>query len=180
MKRVSALWTVFASAALLCLTGCPGSLDNPDLFVGAAAGAGQGAAGAGQGAAGAGQGAAGTGGAAALVAPACLTSLFALSCSGAGCHSGSTPAGGLDLFSPGVASRLVGVDATFAGVVMGAAVTCTPAKLIDTQNPAASWLELKLQGQQGTCGLAMPLGGSPLGTADLQCVSDFIAQVSGT
>jgi hypothetical protein len=159
MNRVRALWTLFASAALLCLPGCPGSLDNPDLFVGDVASGGQGAT--------------------VPAAPACLTTLFAQTCSGAGCHSkGSMPAGGLDLTSPGVASRLVGVNATFADVLMGPGVTCSPAKFIDPQNPAASWLELKLQGQQGTCGLAMPVIGS-LTPADMKCVSDFIAQVSG-
>jgi hypothetical protein len=144
---------VLGFGGLLLLAGCPGNLENPQRFE-AASDTGPGV-------------------------PSCLTAVFSAHCGTSVCHSpGSMPGGDLDLLSPGVASRLINVTADHADVDMDGGTTCVPDKYVDTQNPAASWLLLKLNGGEGTCGLAMPETGNALSTTELKCVSDWIASVA--
>jgi hypothetical protein len=147
----------FALVALSVLPGCPGNLENPERF---------------------------SDGGTMMPAdniPACLANIFSAKqppgkCAGNGCHSaGGTLAlgGNLDLTSPGVGARLVNATATHAGVDLDGGATCPPAKLIDTANPAASWLLVKINGSQGTCGSAMPQVGT-LTSAEKKCISDYV------
>ncbi|HEY5242833.1 MAG TPA: malectin [Polyangiaceae bacterium] len=86
---------------------------------------------------------------------------FATSCGTAGCHDPTTRAEGLDLWSPGVASRLVGVPA-----VEGLGL------LIDPSTPSKSVVYTKLTATP-PFGARMPTGSS-LGAATIQCVLDWV------
>jgi hypothetical protein len=85
-------------------------------------------------------------------------------CTGSGCHSSSSMAQGLDLQSPDVASRLVGIAATEG-----------PGLLIDPSSPSDSVLYLKLTANP-PFGVRMPLGGTPLDASTLACVLAWITQ----
>lgn len=144
--------------ALLTLAGCPANLEDPQRFA---------------------DGGAITTGPGAI--PTCLQTLFSGTgkCSGNVCHSaGAMPAGGLDLTSPNVAARLINVPATHGDIDFdGGGVTCPMAKLIDTSNPSASWLLIKINGTQGTCGSAMPQVGT-LTSAEKTCIQNYVTTVS--
>jgi hypothetical protein len=95
--------------------------------------------------------------------------LFAKTCSStSGCHMSMDPAQGLDLASPGVAARLVGVAPTGPG--------CTGV-LADPKNPTQSVLYRKLT-DSPPCGVPMPFGGNRVSAADLACVKTWIASLS--
>lgn len=89
------------------------------------------------------------------------------SCATAGCHTTSNPAVGLDLQSPGVASRLVGV----------AAVSCPGHTLVVAGDPASSFLIDKVSNDLPACGSRMPLGGV-LDPASVACLSAWIASLA--
>ena len=134
--------------ALLACAACPGTLADPDAFD---LGAGDG----------------GTNGPvatadAAPAASACpdVPTVLAQSCGTAGCHDATTRAEGLDLKSPDVASRLVGVPA-----VEGAGF------LIDRATPAQSVVYTKLLATP-PFGLRMPT--VPLDDATTRCVLDWV------
>ena len=91
------------------------------------------------------------------------TRIFVPSCGSNGCHSATAPQQGLDLVSPGVASRVVGVQAKVCA-----------GTLADPDNPAGSLLYTKLA-TRPACGAQMPLAQPPLGNADAACVLDWIA-----
>lgn len=100
----------------------------------------------------------------------CLTQVFTKKCSQTNlCHLAGTPGGGLDLTSPNVAKRLIDVPASHADTDGG---DCPAAKLVDTANPAASWLLIKLS-DGVTCGTKMPQLGSITST-ERQCIQDFV------
>jgi len=89
--------------------------------------------------------------------------IFVPSCGGTGCHSATASQQDLDLVSPDVASRVVGVS--------GKACLQT---LADPQDPEGSLLYQKLL-PQPPCGAPMPLARPPLGSADIACVKSWIA-----
>ncbi|HEY6459879.1 MAG TPA: malectin [Polyangiaceae bacterium] len=91
-----------------------------------------------------------------------VPSLFVASCGGTGCHDATSKAQALDLVSPGVASRLVGVHAT-----EGAGL------LIDPSNPSASVVYTKLLASP-PFGARMPTG-SKLDDTTIGCVYDWVA-----
>jgi hypothetical protein len=85
-------------------------------------------------------------------------------CASAGCHiPGATPP---DLVSPGLDARLLNVTGT---------TSCGQRPYISS---GESLLELKLVGDPVPCGFRMPLG-AEMPEEDLQCVLDWIAEVSG-
>lgn len=96
--------------------------------------------------------------------------LFARSCNNAGCHD-STASGGLNLQSANVASRLVGVHAMTPG--------CTDRLLIDPADLSRSFLIVKLGTPPSMCGSRMPLGGTPLTQAEIDCVYVWAANLVG-
>lgn len=91
------------------------------------------------------------------------TEIFGKRCATAGCHTGATPAGSLDLTPSGVEMRVVGKPAS---------MDCG-GTLADPMSPKASILYLKLS-TTPPCGSPMPLGGAALSAADQQCVLDWI------
>jgi hypothetical protein len=119
-------------ASTLACAACPGTLEDPGRFT--------------------------EGGVCADVP----STLFATTCAKSGCHSSTDRAQQLDLESPDVASRLVGISAT-EGVGL----------LIDPSNPAMSVLYTKLT-MVPPFGSRMPLGGAPVDDATLSCVLAWI------
>jgi hypothetical protein len=89
--------------------------------------------------------------------------LLATTCTGSLCHNPSDKAQGLDLQSPDVASRLLGVTATEG-----------PGLLADPSAPSASILYLKVTAHP-PFGARMPLGQMPLPASTAECVLEWIA-----
>jgi hypothetical protein len=89
--------------------------------------------------------------------------VFLASCVQAGCHDDKAQAGGLDLSSPDIEARLVGI----------AAGTCAGKTLVVPGDPASSFLIEKLAGQPD-CGVPMPVG-TTLPLSQLQCIDAWIA-----
>jgi hypothetical protein len=142
---------------LLCAgawVGCAGTLDDPAAYELPDAGG----AGIGDDAATADAGATPEGS-----APACpdVPTVFAQSCGTGGCHDATTKAEALDLTSPNVAARLVGVAA-----VEGAGL------LIDPSTPAKSVVYTKLLSSP-PFGARMPTT-KPLDDATTQCVLAWV------
>ncbi len=153
-KRFFALWSSAAALLLVpCLCGCPGSLNNPEQFVdgSTAADPEAGAPDAGK-------------------APLCdiEADVFQVTCGSVACHG---PPGGtsmLDLTSPGVASRVVGVASTL----------CPGKTLVVAGDPSSSYLMDKLKGTQpSTCGARMPYLIGPLDDHQMSCVEAWIASL---
>jgi len=163
-SRCAALLLVLAVAALV-LSGCPGTLEDKERFLVDAGHAGH---------TGSDGGSAATGGEAAaagktnsdLDAGPCgdvVTRIFVPSCGGTGCHDAKGPQQDLDLVSPGVAARVVGVPG----------IGCT-ATLADPSDPEASLLYQKLS-PTPPCGSPMPLARPALSDEDVACVLAWIA-----
>ena len=141
--RSTLAWLGACGVALL-LTGCPGKLADKQSFLAAAPVEDAGDADAG----------------------ACgdvVTRIFVPSCGGNGCHGATGSQQGLDLVSPGVESRVIGVQAKVC-----------PGTLADPDNPAGSLLYTKVLSKP-QCGTQMPLGRLALSDADAECVLEWIA-----
>jgi hypothetical protein len=154
-------WLLAVLAVVAPLAGCPGQLDNKAAFDAYAEAHGEAGAGDGMNVAGASPGAAGTpsNGACGDV----VARIFVPSCGGTGCHSAIAPQQDLDLVSPGVAARVVGVPAK----------ACLQ-KLADPANPEQSLLYQKLA-VKPACGAQMPLARPALSSTDVACVLGWIA-----
>jgi hypothetical protein len=136
-----ALLAIGAAGFTCVLAGCPGNLEDPGRFsTDAALGA----------------------------CPDVTQTVFLTVCATAQCHSTATKMQGLDLQSPGVVSRLIGVSAT-EGTGL----------LVDPNAPQTSVLYTKLTSTP-PFGVQMPFGEAPLDPATVQCVLDWITlQVQG-
>jgi hypothetical protein len=96
-----------------------------------------------------------------------LQSIFGSHCSAAGCHGATSPSFGLDLVSPGLEARLVGVPSQL----------CAGRTLVIPGDPAASFLLEKLTTDAPECGLRMPVGSS-LDPALVGCVQGWIRSLA--
>lgn len=140
---------LFSVSVALTLTGCPtgGDLEDPDRF-----------------------GPGGTGGPG--PSDGCdVPAYFQQGCAGNICHDPGGP-GGVDLISPGVEDRLVGVPATYDNVEVGLenCPTDNPELLIDPNDIENSLLLTKVLNQQA-CGYGMPMPYiAPPATEDLDCL----------
>ena len=134
-------WLAGMGLALLGATGCPGTLADKERFLVDAGPAPDGADPCGD----------------------VPTRLFVPRCGGSGCHGATAPQQGLDLVSPDVAARVVGVPA----------ISCT-ATLATPADPASSFLYTKLA-VKPPCGAQMPLAQAPLSSDDVACILDWIA-----
>ncbi len=160
-ERAARAWWYALLAAVCLLPGCPGKLDDKQGFLAYAEAHGDGDAGAGTEV----MNTAGTAGTSAGFG-ACgdvATRIFVPSCAGNGCHNAAAPQQGLDLASPDVAKRVVGVSGKM----------CL-ATLADPSNPEGSLLYQKLAAKP-PCGAQMPLARPPLSAADAACVLEWIA-----
>ena len=138
-----------AFGALSLLAGCPGTLADKELYEAALDGArppngADGSADAGP-------------------CGDVVERIFVPTCGGSGCHGTSAPQQDLDLVSPGLASRVVGVAGKGCSVV-----------LADPANPEGSLMYQKLS-PIPPCGAPMPLARPPLSRADVACVLAWIA-----
>jgi len=91
--------------------------------------------------------------------------LLPRTCATVYCHGAAEPAAGLDLASPDLARRLVGVRAT---------TNCRGVLLIDRARPQASLMLVKLGASPG-CGSRMPLGQTALSAAEISCMRVWVA-----
>jgi len=136
---------LFASVALaatgLLVSACPGEIENPAIFL------------------------TGAGGGADACSLDVEADIFQEKCNTSTCHNASDEAANLDLESPGIASRVVGVDGECTGV------------LADPDNPEESLLYTKLDSSPG-CGLQMPLGGE-LSDEEKSCILEWIGDQMG-
>jgi hypothetical protein len=156
--NATTLGNLFRALALvasgLALTGCPGELD-PALLPGGGGGSGGG----------------GTGGGTVCAGDAILKSS---TCAVAGCHGVNAPSGGLDLFSDGLVTRLLGKAPNPATTQL-----CSGGMqyLVPDSNPATGLILDKLN-PLPSCGGTMP---SPLGNlpADQkQCLQEWATAVT--
>jgi mono/diheme cytochrome c family protein len=141
MMRRRSLAMAGCVALVTATAGCPGTLSNPERFVSEDAGE------------------AGGGG----TCPD-IPDFFATTCTASACHSSSNKAQGLDLQSPDVASRLVGISATEG-----------PGLLIDPSSPSNSVIYLKLTANP-PFGSRMPLAETPLDATTMACILTWIDQ----
>ncbi|MGB8328540.1 MAG: hypothetical protein WCE62_00325 [Polyangiales bacterium] len=127
--------------AAVSLTGCPGTL-NPDDFI--------------------------DGGRAQKDAQ----TLLAQSCGTTNCHDATAQAqAGLDLVSPNVESRVVGVNAVGIG--------CQSDILVVAGDPDGSYLLDKVLKVPGICGFQMPVVGT-LSESDVEILRDWIIDLGGS
>lgn len=132
------------AALALGLAACPGRLENPEDFVGSTRDSG---------------------------AQACTLGVNAVEnqiirprCATAGCHDRGQRAGGLDLESPDITSRVLNVRAA----------TCNGQVLV-TSGGGGFFIE-KLD-RAPRCGDRMPLGSMPLASSELTCVRQWLASL---
>ena len=98
--------------------------------------------------------------------------LFAKSCTSSLCHDDTDGGGKLNLLSPGVAARLVGVPSSDG--------SCGSRLLIDPTTPEQSFLLEKLTSSTPACGERMPNGPTPLPAAQIECVKVWIYGLVGS
>ncbi len=89
--------------------------------------------------------------------------VFAVSCALSGCHSGASPAAGLDLSPAAAYGSVVGVPA----------VQRSGMKRVEPGDPERSYLVKKMRGDADISGGRMPLGG-PYVEAQVRLVSDWV------
>ena len=164
-------FAVVGTVALLGLAACPADLANPGDYDHPAANAG-GATGGG------GSGAGGANTDPKLAVPTtCLEQVFADACASAPCHMAPATIAGLDLSSPGVNTRLIDVVAPHLNASPNTG--CMPnQKLIDSANPTASWLLLKLDTDGKTCGSKMPIAAMDITAEQKKCIQDYVTAVA--
>ncbi|MET0792576.1 MAG: hypothetical protein ABW061_13730 [Polyangiaceae bacterium] len=159
IDRARFAWCCAVAVALCFVAGCPGKLEDKQRFldyVPAEAGPEAAApleAGPGAEAGGPNDGPCGD----------IIDRVFAPSCGDSGCHGAVAPQQGLDLVSPGLAERVVGV-----------AGTACVSTLADPTNPESSLIYTKLLPTPG-CGAQMPLARPALSAEDTACVLAWIA-----
>lgn len=96
--------------------------------------------------------------------------IFAPNCASSGCHGAQAPAAGLDLVSPGLASRVAHLDA----------LGCAGHPLVVPGDPASSFLVDKIANDMPACGVRMPVGRPALSAEDTECVRRWIASMESS
>ena len=96
-----------------------------------------------------------------IVAPDSIQAIFTASC--ITCHSGSSPAGGMDLSADGSYASTVGVPST----------RCAPLVRVAPNDPSNSCLMLRVE---GTVTPRMPMGRPALAAADIAKLRNWILQ----
>lgn len=94
--------------------------------------------------------------------------LFEESCAGGACHGAdASPAGGLDLVTPGFAERMIDVPAEI----------CSWSTLVVPGDPEQSFLYIKVTDPPLSCGDPMPPVGY-LTNNEVRCVADWIESLA--
>ena len=137
-----AFWTLIACSGLVCLS-CAGSLSNPEDFADAGTGT------------------------------KTVETVFVESCGQTGCHDAPRPPQHtLDLVSPDIESRVVGVNAI--------AIGCEDEILVVAGDPESSYLLDKiLFDSLDICGVQMPVIGL-LSESDIDIIEEWIIDLGGS
>ena len=90
--------------------------------------------------------------------------IFTASCAFSGCHGGSSPAQGMNLTAGSAYSNIVNVPSNERPTL----------DRIEPNDPAASYLYLKVIGDPSIVGSQMPLGGPPLSAVLIDLLRDWI------
>ena len=155
MRTDRIVLALFSFGLIMAASGCPGSLDNKADFLDAGFTSSSVS------------GSTGTG----VVDPCgdVPVDILTPKCGGTGCHGPKAPQNGLDLESPDVASRVVGV----------ASKLCS-GTLAKPSDPANSVIYTKLL-DTNVCGLPMPFNRPALSLKEIECIKTWIGnQGSGT
>ncbi len=129
--------------AMFLLTGCPGNLSNADAFV--------------------------DGG----IELKDAETILADSCGKSDCHDDTAPASDLDLLSPGVENRVVGVNSIGSG--------CTNRVLVVAGDPDSSYLMDKVLDLPGICFSPMPVPGTgELSAEEIEVLRQWILDLDGS
>ena len=139
--------------AAVALSGCPGTLDNPEDFREGGSSGGGGSCPPGT-----------------NVETDILGKATGSGCATKICHDAQDPAGNLDLASPGLASRLLDQTST--------STDCSGHVLVDSANPSQSLLLEKLA-TPAPCGDPMPLTGS-LTAQEKACITEHVNGLTGS
>jgi len=123
--------------SLLC-AGCPGTLEDPAAFSGGGAGGSPGPS---------------------------VEEVFLTSCGNVVCHDSDQPAAGLDLVSPDIESRTVGVGSSD--------LNCGDEVLIVPGDPDESYILKKIEARPGICGGQMPIG-TLLDMDDIAVIQEWV------
>jgi hypothetical protein len=161
--RNGVTWNVLAYARLgvfllaFAAAGCPGNVD-PSLLPRGGGGGGTGNSG-------------GGGGGTQVCDPAPI--FAARNCALAGCHDAAGSSANFDMMTPGWQTQLVGVTPEGGGSLPSKCVDSGP-YLVPGSNPAAGLFMQKLNADApAACGDLMPLVGTRLSAADLDCVQSW-------
>jgi hypothetical protein len=166
--------SILGLGLLASVTGCPGTLENPQSFPAPVSGAAGTTGAAGTGSAAGTTGAAGTGGG--MVTGDCdaMPIFTSRSCSIDGSCHGAAPnnAAGFDMKTAGWETKLVGTmpkgggSGATASVCMAAGIPY----IVSKSNPAQGLLIDKLTKAAPPCGAAMPSIGDPLNATEKDCL----------
>jgi hypothetical protein len=194
LLRGAALGTL-AIVIAACSEEAPPSTTSTGGAAGTA-GAGAGTAGASAGTAGASagtggvSGAAGTGGLAGAPPTCAYQQIITSQCARAGCHNTVFTASDMDLQAAGYEQRLINQPAKYTDITCpdpggGLPVPCVPADctsgalLINTANPAESFMLKKLLGTQLGCGKQMPIAPGTVTEAERACLVEWVHYLAG-
>jgi hypothetical protein len=197
---------IFGLAAAVTLSGCPvgAELEDPEGFPIGVGGTGPGTGGTGPATGGTGTGGSGTAGTAGGTgfSFACNNGvdhvvMLNQNCARSACHNNRSVVAGLDLTpDAGLVTRLKDVPAGYGEIDCsngGAFMECVPttcppagsAKLVDSANPAQSWVLRKSTGAHNECGLPMPVapgdnppGGGPFDDARKACLDQLVRAIA--
>jgi mono/diheme cytochrome c family protein len=92
--------------------------------------------------------------------------IFSRSCATSGCHAGKSPKAGLSLEAEKVPGNLVGVKS----------MQNTKRMLIDAEDPAGSYLLLKITGGEGMKGKKMPIFKKALTEDEIKAVTLWVME----
>lgn len=180
-RTSSRLMYLVAAAGTAALTlfsaGCPepADLQTPEIYVAGAMATSGGTAAGGTAAGGTAAGGTAAGGTASGAAceTACMATVLK-NCTI--CHGAVLKSSMLDLEAAGYTARLKDQPAVHGDIAV--AHTCPSGdKLIDSANPAESWLLKKVSSMDGECGDPMPQGTGLMGD-NLKCVQDYVSCVA--
>lgn len=96
------------------------------------------------------------------------SAIFVPRCGDSICHDAQSPAADLDLISPNLDRRLVGVRSS----------QCAERLRIDRADPEQSLLLEKLERDDQECGDRMPVDGDPLSRDLIACVREWVETVA--
>jgi hypothetical protein len=105
-----------------------------------------------------------------VAVPEPVQKIFSRSCGVTGCHQGKYPAMNMS-FEP---------DKIIGSTINGPSKEKPDLKIINTAEPAKSYLLMKIRGDKDIAGKRMPLNATPLKDADIQSIQNWTNSLKGT